>query len=395
MQCRVSFRGKTKTFSTGLKIPAAGWHPKRQEMTTRSERAKVINERIDAWRSKVVVARDELLQERPYFSVDEIVLQARGALSQTKFLHEVYEAYINEHKKPLVEKGKLSKSLLIKHSRTLKALQQYIRQGGGMEDIDLRMVDYAFLAGLKTHLVTQENLCTNTALKHMQRLREVFLFCSSNGWITKDPFKSFKFRFEEVDRAYLNETELKTVEEFNPPNQSLQLTKDVFLFACYTGLAYSDIKKLKMSEIRLNGNQPVVHCKRQKTKVESYIPLLPMAQAILRRYEFCVERTLENKALPIRSNQKSNSYLKVLMDLCGISKEITFHCARHTFATLMLTKGVSMDSVSRMLGHKNLRTTQIYGRILNERVDSEMGRFMSEDKKDEEGENSQADQQSA
>ena len=376
LQCRVSFRNKAKTFSTGLKIPVQGWDAKRQIHTKRSERAKVINQQIDSWKSKVLVAKDELLKRESYFSVEDIISKSRGGLANVLFLSSVYENYVKEHKEPYVKSGKLSKALLNKHKRTIGALKDYTLEKYKRKDIDLRMVDYSFLAGFKTHLVTHENLCTNTALKHMQRLREVFLFCSSNGWISKDPFKSFKFRFEDVDRAYLNESELKTVEEFNPPNQSLQLAKDVFLFACYTGLSYSDIKKLTMANIRLKDGEPKLHCSRQKTKVESYIPLLPGARTILRRYELCPERTLENRALPVRSNQKSNAYLKVLMDLCGIPKEITFHCARHTFATLMLTKGVSMDSVSRMLGHKNLRTTQIYGRILNERVDLEMKRFM-------------------
>jgi len=388
LQCRVSFRKKSKTFSTGLKVPIVGWDAKKQSHTKRSERSKVINQQIDSWKSKLIVAKDELLKREVYFTVEDLVQEARGRLSTTQFMTEVYDNYVKENKEPYVEQGRLSKALLIKHRRTLSALKSYISEKYQRQDVDLRQVDYGFIIGFKTFLVTSENLAHNTALKHMQRLREVFLYCSSNGWVVKDPFKSFKFRFEPVDRSFLTQTELDSIESYVPPSESLERVKDVFLFSCYTGLSYSDIKKLEMKDIQNSGGFPVIEIKRQKTNIESYIPLIPKAQLLLSKYQFCIERTTENKALPVRSNQKINAFLKQLMELCEITKPITFHCARHTFATMMLSSAewkVSMESVSKMLGHKNLTTTQLYGRVQKERVDSEMRKFMNGDNKENKG----------
>ena len=147
-----------------------------------------------------------------------------------------------------------------------------------------------------TFLQTEENLSNNTAQKNMQRFRELFLFCSSNGWITRDPFIQFKIKFKEVDREYLSKDELQVLENFVPESLSLKKMKDILLFACYTGLSYADIKKLKMSNFHNNGTEVALIIQRKKTNVESYIPLLPEALEILNNYNFCPERTIENRA---------------------------------------------------------------------------------------------------
>ncbi len=372
VQCRVSFRGKSKTFSTKLKIRAEHWDAKVQVLKKNDPYSKLGNHNLDKIKSNLFQALDHLINERTYFTVDDLIDYTNGSVGSEKFLLESYREYILKHKKPMVDAGKRSSALLQKHERTFTALNDFVKTIYNKTDVDLRTINYEFLSRFLTFLQTTENMCNNTAQKNMQRFRELFLYCSSNGWIKSDPFKQYKFRFEEVDRMYLSKHELNSLESFQPDSQSLTLMKDVFLFSCYTGLAYADIKKLKMSDFKQDGKNVAITIKRKKTNVVSYIPLLDEAKRIIDKYSFCPQRTVHNLALPVISNQKSNQYIKVLLDLCGIDKAVTFHGARHTFATYMLTLGVSMEAVSKMLGHKDLRTTLIYARILNSKVDDDM-----------------------
>jgi integrase len=194
-----------------------------------------------------------------------------------------------------------------------------------------------------------------------------------NGWIVRDPFTGIKLSLKEVDRPYLNEEELRRIIAYHSPIDRLNRVRDFFLFACFTGLAYADVKKLKRSEIETDGANYWIRTRRQKTGGRSNIPLLEVPMAIIRRYAALEQTNDSDTIVPIISNQKMNSYLKEIADSCGISKQLTFHVARHTFATTVtLTNGVPIETVSKMLGHKDLRSTQHYARIVDQKVGDEM-----------------------
>lgn len=372
LQCRTTFRGLQKTFSTGINVPIEEWNGKLQVVAGRSKRAKTLNDCIQNWEHNVISARDELISERQFFDTGDIINRARGASSDVRFLIDTYQKYIETHKLPFVESGDLSKTLLLKHKRTQSALASYCLHEFERKDIDIRRIDHAFVKGLFVFLRTEENFQHNTGLKHMQRVREILKFCSSNGWINKNPFNDFRFRFKVVDRPFLTEEELDLLLAYNPSNSSLKNVLDVFLLACYTGLSYTDIRSLRVSNITLEKDTAVIKIKRKKTGVESYIPLLPEATNIIQKYHLHPERIADGKVVPVRSNQKTNAYLKVLLDSVGISKPITFHCARHTFATYILNKNVSQEVVAELLGHKDLRSTRIYAKMLRKRVHNEL-----------------------
>ena len=213
--------------------------------------------------------------------------------------------------------------------------------------------------------------CNNNGMmKHMQRFKKVINFSLKNKYILHNPFNGFRIHFERTNRVYLLQDELQRLHEVKL-NNSLCKMRNVFLFACYTGLSYTDISKLSKKNLK-KGNDDLmwIYIKRNKTNIPSNIPLLPPAVLLIKLYK----KLYNGKTLfPIISNQKINKGLKRISALCGFNKKLTFHSARHTFATTVtLTNGVPIETVSKMLGHNNIKTTQIYARVIDSKVSQDM-----------------------
>lgn len=235
-------------------------------------------------------------------------------------------------------------------------------------------IDHGFITAYDFYLRSHRNCGNNTAVKYIKNFKKIIRIFIANGWLDKDPFVRYTAKLREVVRSYLTLDELKVIDEKEFASVRIMQVKDIFLFSCFTGLAYADVKKLKRSEIS-NGvdGQLWIFTSRQKTDTASRIPLLPPAAKILLKYQQHPECINHNSALPVLSNQKMNSYLKEIADCCGITKELTYHIARHTFATsVTLANGVSIESVSKMLGHTNIKTTQHYAKILDAKVGKDM-----------------------
>lgn len=205
----------------------------------------------------------------------------------------------------------------------------------------------------------------------MQTLRMIIIEAKNNGWIFNDPFANYRIRLKKVDRGYLTEEELQRILQKKMPCTRLEQVRDVFIFSCFTGLAYIDVRNLTKENIRTSFDGKLwIMTHRHKTQTSVNVPLLKVPQLLLEKYEGMLP---DGRLLPVLSNQKLNSYLKEIADLCGIEKNITFHLARHTFATTMtLAKGVPIETVSKMLGHTNIVTTQIYARITNDKIGRDM-----------------------
>jgi site-specific recombinase XerD len=196
----------------------------------------------------------------------------------------------------------------------------------------------------------------------------------ANGWVDKDPFANYKSKVREVERDFLSQEEVQAIYTKKFATDRLNLVSDIFVFSCFTGLAYIDVKNLTQSNISLGiDGKKWIFTHRQKTESPSRIPLLQIPEEIILKYADNPQCLNEDRLLPVLSNQKMNSYLKEIADVCGINKELTYHIARHTFATtITLTNGVPIESVSKMLGHKSLRTTQHYAKILDKKVSDDM-----------------------
>ena len=240
----------------------------------------------------------------------------------------------------------------------------------------LNDINYLFANDYEFYLKTIRDCSHNTSLKYIKNLKTVIYFALKRGWLSNNPLERYQAKLEKIDKEFLTEKELNSIETKQFDNERLNEVRDVFVFCCYTGLAYSDVAKLNAQNVvfGIKGGKQI-SIKRTKTNVTAKIPLLSKALQLLEKYqnnECCI---FNNKLLPVKSNQKQNAYLKEIADICCCNKRLTTHTARHTFATLMLTKGASIESVSSMLGHTNIKTTQIYGKIVEEKLINEMGKI--------------------
>ena len=211
-------------------------------------------------------------------------------------------------------------------------------------------------------------------MKHLERFKKLTNLAIKLGWMEKNPFRDYKMKFDKFDRAYLNQRELKYIEETRFSRATLETTKDIFLFACYTGLSYIDVKNLSPENLikGINGKD-WIYCRQEKSQTPMKIPLLEKAQEILQKYRNPVSEFL----LPVYSNQKTNNYLKEIASQCKIPKKLSFHVARHTFATtITLSNGVPIETVSKLLGHSKLSTTQIYARVVDQKIGEDMDLFI-------------------
>lgn len=220
---------------------------------------------------------------------------------------------------------------LLRYQTALRHLQQYLREKYKIQDIDIRKIDHQFIADYEFFLRTTRKCNNNSAVKYIKNFKKVIKRCLANGWLNKDPFANFKAKIKLIERPCLSEEQVKALEsrEFN--NERLNRVRDIFLFSCYTGLAYIDIYQLHRSEIiDKNENEKWININRQKTGTPTRVPLLPKAVALLDKYEhhpLCID---QDKAFPVSSNQKMNAYLKEIADLCRITIPLSYHIARHT-----------------------------------------------------------------
>jgi site-specific recombinase XerD len=213
----------------------------------------------------------------------------------------------------------------------------------------------------------------NTTAKYMQFFKHIIIVAMKNGWVYKNPFAEYSIRIKKTDRGYLTQEEIEVLMKKHFKTKRLERLCDIFIFCCFTGLSYIDVKNMTSENISTSfDGKPWLIGKRGKTEVAYQVPLLEIPQRIINKYSGTLP---EGRLLPVINNQNSNAYLKEIGELCGIKKKLTFHLSRHTFATLAITKGVSIESVSKMLGHTNIATTQIYARIIGEKIGSDMDIF--------------------
>ena len=258
---------------------------------------------------------------------------------------------------------------MAKYDRCYSRIEEFMKAKYNITDIALKEINHMFITDFETYLRTVSLCNENTTAKFMQTFRMIVIMAKNNGWIYTDPFMNYKIRLKRVDRGYLTEQEIQKILKKKFPTKRLEQVRDVFIFSCFTGLSYIDIKTLKASEIctSFDGKLWIMR-HRQKTDTPVNVPLLKIPLAILKKYDGQLPK---GELLPVLSNQKLNSYLKEIADLCGINKNITFHMSRHTFATMCLNNGVKMENVSKMLGHTNVRTTQQYAKVLNAEVEKD------------------------
>lgn len=371
---RITVNGKAVELSTKRRCNPARWNQRSGRMDGKSDAAKSLNPYLDMLQRQVYDKRKELLDNELDVSAENIksLMMGKEISRQRYMLMEIFKHH-NDQMAALVGR-EYAPGTLERYITAFKHTRSFLQWKYKVDDIDITKLDYEFITEYEFWLKGTRKCDHNSTIKYLSNFRKIVNRCIRNGWLQRDPFLGFKMTKREVDRIALTETELQALAGREFSTERLQVVRDIFLFSCFTGLAYIDVKQLTRSNIGLGiDGGKWIFTNRQKTDTRSNIPLLPMAEEILDKYKQHPQCLNEGKLLPVLSNQKMNSYLKEIADLCEINKELTFHIARHTFATTVtLTNGVPIESVSKMLGHKNLRTTQHYAKILDRKVSDDM-----------------------
>tara|TARA_B100000678_G_scaffold190349_1_gene159147 strand:- start:39 stop:1193 length:1155 start_codon:yes stop_codon:yes gene_type:complete len=361
---RVKLAGARKDISTNLSCIPERWCNEMKMVNGIQKKDQEINNTLMQWKIKVKEAAEFLARTKEYFEPSDIRDYLEGEY-KVSGLVEFFELRISEIH-TMIGRG-YSRSTIINYKSTLKHIRTFLDQKLRRSDIPLPGISYAFLESFISFLKIEQGCQTNTANKYMRTLRAVLYEAKRKDLITQNPFEKYSLKYERKTRGYLTETELQTLMDKEITIERIAMVRDLFVFSCFTGLAYSDVKSLQNKHIIERNNAKWIIKPRQKSNVDSVIPLLPQAERILDRHT--PYSTPGGALLPTPTNQKVNAYLKEIGDICGFTKDLTFHMARHTFATTVtLANNVPIESISKMLGHTTIKTTQIYAKVVENKL---------------------------
>ena len=369
----IGANGERAEFQTGRKIAPENWDNGKQQAKGKTTEAKLLNTYLNQLRNKVYLKEIELMQ-RGYLITARLlrdaVIDKVEALNE-KTLFQVLAEH-NEEQKKLVGNG-VSKATYFISEYTDRLLKEYVKQKYKREDLFLRELNLSFIQSFHTFLKIDKGMAQNSSTKHLKLLKKIINMAVANSYITYNPFTTYKVEREPVEIDFLDEEELRKIINFDTPLPRLERAKDMFLFGCFTGLAYIDIKTLAPEHFEKDSTGRIwIKKRRVKTGVLSRIPLLPIAKLILDKYKG------SEKLLPIQDPADINKYLKDIAILCGIKKRICFHTSRHTFAsTVTLANNISLEVVSKMLGHTNTRMTTHYAKLIDKCIGEQMDKLMN------------------
>lgn len=319
-------------------------------------------------RAKILKIHRELEIDGKRVTADAIRDKLYGRDESQKTLIEIYVDH-NKRCRALVGKD-FSISTVEKFDTSLNVLKAYIKHTYKKDDILLREVDRIFIQNLEFYLKTERNMQHNSALKHLKNLKKIIRIALANEWIKKDPFMGIQFKHEEVSVDFLSQEELEVIMNKKFTIKRLEFVRDIFVFCSFTGLAFADVKQLSSEHLIKDNNDALwIRKPRQKTGNMCNIPVVSSAKAILDKYKDHPECLKKNVLLPVLTNQNMNLYLKEIGDACGITKKLTTHVARHTAATVVfLANNVSLENVSKILGHSSTKMTQHYAKVLDSSI---------------------------
>ncbi|WP_292009433.1 site-specific integrase [Chryseobacterium sp.] len=369
---RITVSGKRTEISTGQTIKTSQWGIKSGKVASNTPNAKQLNSLLEGIRSKLFECYSTLFNSGKEITCESLRNKYLGVEEKKLTIIEVFKDH-NLKMKELIGK-EFSKGTWERYETSLRHTEAFMKWKFNITDIDICEINPGFIADYEFYLRTVRNCSNNSAVKYIKNFQKIINICLSNEWLSKNPFVSHKSKIETVDVRFLTELELKRIQSRKFVSERLRIVRDIFVFCCFTGLAYIDVKSLtKQKLVRGIDGGLWLKIKRTKTKVEASIPILFEAQEIIIRYEDHPKCINEDTVLPVLSNQKMNEYLKEIGALCDIDFDITFHTARHTFATTVtLNNGVPLETVSKMLGHTNIRMTQHYAKIQDKKIGQDM-----------------------
>lgn len=366
---RITVDGIPKEFSTKHKWWENRWDTNTSRPIGNKIDAATLTQHLDALELRVKLERAKLIERGQEISAYKLKLAALGIDPNDHLLKQEYNHFVHKMQK-LVDSGEYVPGTVSNFKTTLKHTLEFIQERYGFDDISISKIKYQFISELEFWYKTTKKIKHNTAVKHLSNLKQVIQECVKAGKLEKDPFYKYKLGRKEVIIEPLEQIEIEIIwnKQFN--SERLLLVRDIFIFSCFTGMAYADIKKLNIEQIHTDSNGTEwISSNRQKTKTGFRIPLFPIAKEIIKKYKNHPKCIGTKKVLPIYSNQKMNEYLKEIAEICGITKKLTFHLARHTFATTVtLNNGVPLETVSKILGHRTIKQTQHYAKIKDSKL---------------------------
>lgn len=385
--CRITIEGQRSVFALRRTVSSDKWDSIKQNVKGNSEESKNINAYITLITNRIYEITYRMEESKELITAQSVKEYLIGSTpKRVKSIFRIFEDHNNKIKS-LIGSG-YSARTLERFQTTLKHLRDFVKWKYNKSDFNLHEVNLEFITELDYFLRSQKHIANNTTVKYVTNFKKIIKIAIANSWITSNPFTSYTMKIKKTNRGFLSSTEIEAIYNKRFEIKRLEQIRDIFIFQCYTGLAYADASKITRENL-LQDNNGVMWLRTRRVKTEEAVnlPLLPRAIQILEKYKDNADNNPDGHLLPFPTNQKMNAYLKEIGELCGVEKSLSSHLARHTFATTVtLNNGVSLETVSKMLGHTNIMTTKIYARMLDTRVLDEMqklqGRMLDQKNKE-------------
>ena len=368
---RISIDGQRCDFSLQKSIPENLWDPHKECITGMSKGAKEQNAYLNFVRMKLLQHKMDLEQRDIKVTPLKIKHAFKGIEENSKTILQVFQEH-NDRCKSLIGID-FAPGTYERYATCYLHIERFMNFMYHKKDMKLSELSPKFVKDFEFYLKTERHCGHNSATKYLKNFKKITRLAMTNGWLKQDPFRGIKFHLEQVDMSFLTQPELDQLIKKKMPVGRLELVKDVYVFCCFTGLAFIDVKNLSYSDIQEKKHQLWIHKKRQKTKNWFDVPLLPPARQLMEKYRNNPKCLANNLVFPVLTNQKMNAYLKEIATICKINKNLSTHTARHTFATTVtLTNQISIEVVSKMLGHSSINMTKKYARVVDELISKDM-----------------------
>ena len=364
---RITIDGQQVQFSCKFDIDPKLWDVDAGRAAGRSEQAREANRLLDQVGASLTKHYREIVNRDGYVSAEKVKNAYLGLDKRCETLLKVFERH-NEDFERMYQAGSRSWRTLYKYQNVYKLLTEFIKFRYNRSDMALIEIQPAFITDFENWLRTEKDCGTTTVWLYMMPLRKMITIAQNNGWLQRDPFFEYSIKPEESDRGFLTKDEIKTLMEAQFDTDEKGLVRDMFIFCCFTGFAFTDLYTMSIDNLQdsFDSKHQWLVKRRGKTNVTSTVPLLEIPLKILDKYKGMASG---DKLLPVPSYERAKYLLGVIEKESGVEKHITWHMARHTYATeICLTNGVPIESLAKMLGHKNIRTTQIYAKITHEKL---------------------------
>ena len=367
---RITVDGTQTQFSCKITIDPKVWDTKSGRTTGRSAASIEANRMLDNMCVSINKHYREIMDRDNYVTAEKVKNAFLGLEHRCHTLLQVFKQH-NEDYEKMYEAGMKAKATLLKYQCVYRHLEEFIYQRYHVRDIALKEPTPAFISDFDIFLRTEKNCCTNTVWLYLCPLRTMVSIAISNEWLSRDPFRDYEVKKEQTTRYFLTKDEIRLLMDGKLKNAKQELYRDLFVFCIFTRLSFSDMCNLSEENIRTYFDEHLwISINRQKTGVQSNIRCLDIPKKILEKYRGLRE---DGKIFSVPHYMTCLYGIRAVAKRCGITKHLTWHMSRHTMATeICLTNGVPLETVSSILGHKNITTTQIYAKITKEKLNQDM-----------------------